>query len=266
MSNLRPVDLSAILAEPSLPERELQKIFRDDEPLTIFEIGACEGEDTIRYLRRMPRATVRTFEPLPENQAIIRENFSRYGVTRATLVPVALADKIGEAEFHVSSGRPREEFAGKDWNYGNKSSSLLAPASDQPMHGWIEFNETIKVPTDTLDHYCQTAGVDHIDFIHMDVQGAEYLVLQGAKAMLRNVTAIWLEVSTKELYRGQALDQDIRRLMRDAGFRLGYSRYQDDGIEGDHLYLNVRHPRTWFYLATRRVRSWLGALRLRLFK
>lgn len=257
-------DLAAYLASPSEAEREFCRLFRPEEPLVIADIGACEGEDTVRYARRFPRAQVFAFEPLPANQALVRENLARHGIANAELVPLALSDRAGEATFHVSSGRPPELFAGQDWNYGNKSSSLLAPAQAGPMHGWIEFKEAITVPTETLDGFCARRGLDRIDFIQMDVQGAEHLVLAGATTILPRITAIWLEVSTRELYRGQALDRDIRALMARHGFRLVYSTYRGDGIEGDHLYVNLRQPRTWFYAATRRLRLAAGRAKLRL--
>lgn len=264
-TDLQTPDLTAYLARPSEAELECRRLFRSDRPLIIMDIGACEGEDTVRYARLYPRAHVFAFEPLPSNQAIIRGNFARFAVPNAELVPLALSDRAGEATFHVSSGRPAELFAGENWNYGNKSSSLLAPAQAAPMYGWIEFKETITVPTGTLDDFCTQRGIDQIDFIQMDVQGAEKLVLAGASRMLPRITAIWLEVSAQELYRGQALDSDITRLMRRHGFKLGYATYRGDGIEGDHLYVNLRRPSTWGYAATRRLRSAAGRMKRRLF-
>jgi FkbM family methyltransferase len=248
-------DISAYLAQPSAAEQEFRRLFRSSEALIIFDIGACEGEDTVRYSRIYPRARITAFEPLPANQALVRANLERYAVPNAEIVPLALSDRTGSATFHVSSGRPPELFAGENWNYGNKSSSLLSPAQAAPMLGWIEFKETITVSTETLDNYCAARGIAHIDFIQMDVQGAEQLVLQGAKAMLPHVTAIWLEVSGQELYRGQALDKDMVRFMRAHGFALAFEVYRGNSSgEGDHLYLNLRYPRTWPYLAARAAR------------
>jgi len=165
------------------------------------------------------------------------------------LVPLALSDRTGEAALHVSSGRPKDEFAGPNWNYGNKSSSLLAPAQEAPMYGWVEFKETITVPTDTLDNFCRGRMLGRIDFIHMDVQGAEHLVLQGARAMLPNITAIWLEVSDRHLYQGQKLRTDIGRFMHDHGFTLGFEIRRE--IEGDQFYVNRRCAHVWPYLAVK---------------
>lgn len=248
-----PPDLHAYLSQRSQVESELSRLFSRNASLLIFDIGSCEGEDSVRYARQFPNARVVAFEPLPANQSLIRANFTRHGLKNCELVPLALSDRAGTANFHVSSGRPQTEFAGRDWNYGNKSSSLLAPASDRPMYGWIEFHETIPVRTETLDAFCRTRGIDRIDFIHMDVQGAEALVLAGATAMLPHVTAWWLEVSDKKLYAGQVLRPEIEELMRRQGFTLVFEERRE--IEGDQFYVKTRRVRTISYLALHRARS-----------
>ncbi|MBI5422652.1 MAG: FkbM family methyltransferase [Opitutae bacterium] len=268
-----PPDLSYYLSRPSAAATEFQRLLPPSAPKVICDIGACEGEDSIRFSRLFPAARVFAFEALPSNQALVRENFARYAADRAELVPLALSDRLGTATFHVSSGRPPELFAGEDWNYGNKSSSLLPPAAGPvPMHGWIEFKERIEVPTDTLDRFCAARGLAAIDLVHMDVQGAELLVLRGAERMLPFITAIWLEVSASELYRGQALDRDITAFMRAHGFALAHVELLGNATgEGDHFYVNVRHARVWPYLAAKRfaalfsrARFSLGALKNRL--
>ncbi len=264
-AQLRPADHTVSLANPSEAEIEFARLFRSDRPRVICDIGACEGEDSIRYARRFPLARVFAFEPLPANQALIRANFERYGASRAELVPIALSDRAGEAALHVSSGVPPRLFAGKDWNYGNKSSSLLEPAAAGPMHGWVQFKESTRVRTGTLDEFCAARGIDRIDFIQMDVQGAEQQVLAGAERMLPHVAAVWLEVSRRENYRGQALADEIGRFMRARKFRLCFEAYRgDESGEGDHLYLNLREPRTWTYAATRPLRGFAGGIRRRL--
>jgi FkbM family methyltransferase len=253
--NPQPVDLSLYLAEPSRPELYLRSPWGPPPDAVIFDIGACEGEDSIRYGRLFPGARIFSFEPLPANQAIIRANFARYGA-RAELVPVALSDRSAPATFHVSAGRPDELFSGEQWNYGNKSSSLLEPAQPGKMYGWIEFKEAITVNCQTLDGFCAARGLRQIDFIHLDVQGAEGLVLAGAAAMLPKTGAVWLEVANQELYRGQLLRGGIEQTMRAHGF---IRALQDDrGAEGDQLYLNRRRWRNLAWFAHRGFRSLLG--------
>ncbi len=243
---LLPSCIEKYLATPTEAERQFRRLFLADERLVICNIGACEGEDSVRFSRLFPRARIYAFELLPANQALVRANFNRYSAVNAELVPAALSDRAGEASCNVSSGRAPDLFAGENWNYGNKSSSLLPPVKSDPMHGWIEFNERITVTTTTLDQFCADRNITRIDFIQMDVQGAEKLVLAGAARMLARTTAVWLEVSAQELYRGQALDRDLTRLMRAEGFFLAHTAYLGtDHGEGDHLYLNLRRLRVW---------------------
>jgi hypothetical protein len=100
----------------------------------------------------------------------------------------------------------------------------------------------------------------------MDVQGAEHLVLAGAAGMLPAVTAIWLEVSDRELYAGQKLRGDIEDFMRSHGFRLGFELRRE--VEGDQFYVNTRRARVWPYLfraglhqAGRRLRRLAGRVK-----
>ena len=93
--------------ESPLPiENELRRLFDNEAALTIFDIGACEGEDTIRYARRFPRSIVYAVEPLPANVARIRSAVVRYGADNVRIVPLALANAVGRRTFFVSSGRP----------------------------------------------------------------------------------------------------------------------------------------------------------------
>ena len=49
-------NLTPYLASPTKPEIELPKLFWGKQNLTIFDIGSCEGEDTIRYCRLFPQS------------------------------------------------------------------------------------------------------------------------------------------------------------------------------------------------------------------
>jgi FkbM family methyltransferase len=247
---LTTADISKYVAEMNFITGEVRSLFGTRATLVIFDIGACEGEDSIRYSRVFPNARIFCFEPLPANQQLIKANLEKYGTKTVELVPVALSNSMEPATFHVSGGKPPEESFGKDWNYGNKSSSLLPPVSDDPMFGWLKFEQAITVPCDTLDHFCEQRGISNIDFIHMDVQGAEHLVLSGATNMLRNVTAIWLEVANRELYRGQKLRSEMEQFMKAAGFVLADQALRGD--EGDQFYLNSSKPVTRAYLLRRK--------------
>lgn len=234
------MDYDAYVKEPLPFINELLKYFKKKDKLTIFEIGSCEGEDTIRLKKAFPNSTVYTFEALPKNIKIIEKNLNRYKLPADRVYELALSDSNGTAEFHVSSGHPDELPKTKGWDYGNKSSSLLPPKKHKKILKWVKFNELIKVKTQRLDDFCKENKVMKIDFIYLDVQGAELMVLEGAGEFLKKIGAIWMEVEAVELYKGQPLKTDVEKFMQDNEFR----RIKDtvDNISGDQLYVRSELP------------------------
>jgi FkbM family methyltransferase len=217
-------------------EAELRRYFRPDDPLVIFDIGSCEAEDSIRLKQRFPNASVYAFEPLRRNVLAMQRNLTRFAMSDVVVIPVALSDRDGTATFHVSSGRPDHIPGGGDWDYGNKSSSLLPPARTTEELPWLKFEETIAVETLRLDTFCSSRSISSVDLAYIDVQGAELLVLDGAGDYLDRIGMIGMEVEAVELYAGQPLQDDVERFMAGRGFR----RLKDtvDAIAGDQLYVN----------------------------
>jgi FkbM family methyltransferase len=236
-------------AGPSLPTRdgyvasplpirdELLRLFDPSAEVVIFDIGACEGEDAIRYARLFPAAIVVAVEPLAANVERARSLRQRYGTRNVRIIEVALSDSEGIAPFYVSAGRPPGTPDGLDWDFGNKSSSLLRPTGHRDQHPWVTFEKTIEVRTTTLRRLCKELGLERVDFIHLDVQGAELKVLRGAGPLLGRVTAIWLEVEAIPLYAGQPLKGDIADYLTTQGFRL--VKDSVGSVSGDQLWVST---------------------------
>jgi len=227
----------------------------------VFEIGACEGEDTIEYARLFPSACFWLFEPLPVNFDKLRELLLRYPKINAKTFPLALSDHTGTATFHVSSvaKNRKSDPSARIWA-GNKSSSLLAPRDDKPANlQWLDFSRSIQVQTETLDIFCDRNAVSPIDFVHMDVQGAELKVLAGAKRMLPHIKAVWMEVAFEATYEGQPLEPEATRWMAERGFRKIHQ--VSYGPEGDALYYNMRLPLSWPRFVALRMMQKIGLVR-----
>jgi FkbM family methyltransferase len=79
------------------------------------------------------------------------------------------------------------------------------------------------------------------DWLTLDVQGAELLVLRGAHRTLDTVESIWCEVSRVPLYRGGAQFDEITQALTARSFDLvdvDWSMF--DGQHGDALYERVK--------------------------
>ncbi|HKM03746.1 MAG TPA: FkbM family methyltransferase [Lachnospiraceae bacterium] len=198
-------------------------------------MGACEGEDSIRYGLLFKNSIIYSFEPLPDNFNKCVANFARFTNDNIKPFQFALSCRNGNAKFYLSSGNPNGKNS-FDWDYGNKSSSLYPPDSTYKKYDWLKFEQTIDIPTKTIESFCAEQSIPEIDFIHMDVQGAELDVLKGAGNHINMIKSIWLEVENVSMYKGQPLKKDIERFMRQSNF----FKIIDTAIgdSGDQLYLN----------------------------
>jgi FkbM family methyltransferase len=230
-----------ILADSPL-KKDLLKLYGKNDKLTILDIGGCEAEESIRYSRIFPFSSIYIFEPLPKNQKLATDNIIKYKAGNIELVPLAVSDKEGFSHFYVSSGHPENQPNELDWDFGNKSSSLLNPEKKNNPN-WLKFNDIIDVKTITLNTFLIENKINEVDFIHMDVQGAEMKVLRGAKDYLAKIKTIWLEVSNVELYKEQPFRIDIECFMNENNFYLAKSEIQ--GNVGDQFYINKNYFKTF---------------------
>ena len=74
--------------------------------------------------------------------------------------------------------------------------------------------------TRSLDAFTREHEIGPIDFIKMDIQGAELDVLQGGEETLGAVLALVTEVEFVPLYKGQPLFADVDAFLRERSFML----------------------------------------------
>jgi len=160
--------------------------FKDAAPRVVFEIGAHIGTDTVT-LAALPGATVHAFEPDPRNNLPTLPNvvFNR----------AAIGARDGEAEFTPSAKRG-------EWDW-TCSGSLRRPKEHLRSWPTVTFGDPIRVQVVTLDTYCREHGIDVIDFVWADVQGAEADMIRGGLETLKRTRYLYTEFSWKELYEGQ---------------------------------------------------------------
>jgi FkbM family methyltransferase len=212
------------LARVEAFEAELLKHLDPENVEVVFDVGACDALDSIRYARMFPRATVYAFEPLPTNIVQAKRNIDRFNAGRVKLIEKAVSSKSGTSDFHVSSGHPENYAQSEDWDFGSKSSSLLPPVRDEikKQWSWLKFDNVIRVDTITLDEFCAEEGISAVGFMHMDVQGAELQVLLGSEMTLRSTSAIWHEVSSRQFYESQSLHNDLNAFLTGTGFNMAF--------------------------------------------
>jgi FkbM family methyltransferase len=208
---VRRLDQGVDLVDPYVEQQRLLGA----QARVIFEVGAADGADCLRYASLFPKARIFAFEPLPRSFA----HLSSLGSPIVFAFQSAMADRVGKARFHVA-GWP-------------DSSSLLPPVDEgRTFDACHRTRDRIDVDVETIDHFCDSQGISRIDLLKMDVQGAETLVLDGARGMLERgaIGMIFTEVQFAELYAGAARFEDVAALLRRHGFRL-HNLY---GLRHDH--------------------------------
>jgi FkbM family methyltransferase len=154
-------------------ERELVHLDRFLSPGDVaVDAGANCGIYTIAFGKLVGNSgRVLSFEPAAETFPILQHNIRINGLHNTKAFQMALSDIKGRAQLFHHSGGPVAYSLGKD------PSSL----------GIFE-----DVATTTLDDVMQEESIQHIDFIKMDVEGAELSVLRGAKKLLSRSRPIFV--------------------------------------------------------------------------
>nr|CAD62205.1 Ata11 protein [Saccharothrix mutabilis subsp. capreolus] len=129
----------------------------------VFDVGAHVGYYTTLLADLVgPTGRVHAFEPHPGNFQAMRGNTE--ALPNVTITNTAVADGAGARPLHFSgnTGRHslfRTEFTG-------------------------EAGRAVEVPTTTLSEYWERLGRPRVDLIKVDVEGAEPLVIAGARELL----------------------------------------------------------------------------------
>ncbi len=174
-------------------------------PIRLVDIGASGGlknnwKGGERYLQ------VIAFEP--DERAFI--NLVKGQTSKIKYLNTALYKEKAPLDFHMA----RKQGV----------SSLLLPNRSLldkfPEVERFDILETMKIKADTLDNQFQQHQIEDVDFIKLDTQGSELLILEGATRTLNDVFGLEIEVEFVELYQNQPLFSDIDRFVREFGFQL----------------------------------------------
>ena len=112
---------------------------------------------------------VHGFEPVGWLAGRARANVELNAFANATINELALSDHSGKAMLNL----PAPDHC----NWG--TISLIHKSSSE--------TEVVEVPLETLDGYCAARGITRLDFMKVDVEGAEHLVFRGAEKTLERL-------------------------------------------------------------------------------
>ncbi|KHK01308.1 hypothetical protein NY78_3290 [Desulfovibrio sp. TomC] len=138
----------------------------------VFDVGAHIGCWSVAALAGQPDAAalnLHLFEPAPQAYGVLAKTAAAH-FPAARLNPLALGGYSARRRFHVYQDSP--------------SWSGFFRRRGEEARGSVGAPEPIEVACATLDAYCAEHGIHHIDYLKIDVEGAEAEVLAGAAGLL----------------------------------------------------------------------------------
>jgi len=202
----------------------------------VFDVGANIGQYSLLASRLVGAiGRVYAFEPAIEVLQKLRENIALNTPDNIHVIPKAVAAESKNMQFFPAS----EE---KDQDIG----SLL------PAKG-TRSNESIEVEAISLDDFCDSNSIDHVDFLKIDAEGFDLEVLKGASGLIdRNPDLVVMaEIAPHLLKLAHASPEDLYGFMEERGFKpwitARWGRLKPLDVETSSRLLNV------FFLPGRKI-------------
>lgn len=171
---------------------------------TVLDIGANVGLYTLLLARQVgTTGRVIAFEPGPKSYSLLVQNIALNGYTNVCAENVAVSERAGTVDLYVCrTGESDNRIAG----------------TLNPTDNW----DKMSIRSIDIDTYLDQNGIAEVDFIKMDIQGAELFALRGMEQTLRrspNVQMI-MEYSPNGLSFTGASAASVLADFERGGFRL----------------------------------------------
>jgi FkbM family methyltransferase len=236
---------------PSLLERAIDRVpFLEKELFLLrrlvragdvcLDIGAAGGAHLLVMARQVGKAgRVLGVEPRPGSLRALRRIVRVCGLgPRVRLLPVAVADRVGRQTLRVPVVPTRAHFRGSTSDADGAAAFARLP------------HREIEVTTTTLDALVAAEGLDRLDVVKCDVEGAELLVLAGAMDVLDRLRpVVILEADDLHQRRYDASAQDVVETVVAHGYRAyRYRRGRLEPVTGavpdedDYVFVPVERP------------------------
>lgn len=174
----RPLLTAEIHMVSGLWEPYVSHIFTPNKGDVVLDVGAHIGYFTLKAAQAVgSEGIVIAVEPDPRNFKILKKNIRSNKLRNVKLFNCALGSSMGYARLKMSSDPMRSALVNK---LQNRDPSL------------------IKVEVKTMDELCEEIGVQKLNWVKIDVEGADSDVLKGGFKILTHPTKMIIEVTDNE--------------------------------------------------------------------
>lgn len=173
-----------------------------DSGSILWDIGANVGLYSC-YAAKTRDCEVYAFEPSVFNLELLARNIFINGLTsKITIFPLALSDKMSVSQLNMSSTEWGGALSTFDKNYG---------------HDGLELNKVFEFRTFgiSMDSAVENFKLPYPDYIKMDVDGIEQLILSGGKSILQRAKSIIIEINEDFLEQ----KNNSEKILKESGLR-----------------------------------------------
>jgi FkbM family methyltransferase len=179
------------------------------EPIhTVLDVGANVGSWSVMAAELLPQATIYALEVVPKTAATLQARVDNHDRIRCFSLGLAAETGTLSLQYH-------------------EAASTHATFTDYP-HSWA--GGRIDCPVMRGDEFLAREGIERVDFLKLDVEGAEHLVLRGLDEQLQNgrIRFVQFEYGRVNILTHFLL-RDFYQLFRDYGYAVGkiYPDYVD---------------------------------------
>ena len=215
------------------------------EAPVILEAGACDAEDTIRFKSIWPNATIYCFEPNPNLFRIASRNIASppagfavpENMDSVHIYNRALSDTAGKKTFYDSDFPATSSFFPTNFEDVVIPESILSSLKMKSKDDMIRYPErAITVEAVTIDGWRKEEGVGPIDYMWLDVEGAELLALKGAIETLKTVKVLYVEYSFQQFRKGWGLFNELYEFIVSQGFKIHVLWQCHDNWNGNAIF------------------------------
>jgi FkbM family methyltransferase len=196
-------------------EDDIIERFTPKEGDIVVDIGAHMGRYTMISSKRVgANGKVVAIEAHPSNFEILKSNIKLNQLTNVTPLNYAVYSKETKIKLYL----PDEE-SGYTMHHSIMSNYVFTKYKDKTGDKFVE------VGANTLDYLLQLKGITDVNWVKIDVEGAEFEVLKGAHNVLSNSKDISLliEVHGKDTY------EPIIESLRSYDFKIDFEKTYENG-------------------------------------
>jgi FkbM family methyltransferase len=190
--------------------------FTPKEGNVVVDVGAHIGAYTIVGSKRVgPNGKVVAIEADPDNFDVLNRNIQLNKLSNVIALNYAAYSKEKEIKLYLPSGAGGSSYT--------KYNTIMSDRAHE--------EKFVQVKGNTLDYLLQsnTVKLEEVNWIKIDVEGAEYEVLKGAKDIFSKCTNITLLVEIHNLSAGHNLYKPISEFLSLYNFKIDFEKTSENG-------------------------------------